>query len=70
MTTPKFCKDCKHYQYSEYGDIEYRCLSLAYNVITGDVFEDSVYECGAMRSDGEVCGPDAKLFEALGGGEG
>jgi hypothetical protein len=53
--TIKFCKDCRHYEASNYDDG--RCRAMP-SVITGKSF----LSCYYMRFTDERCGMDAKLF--------
>lgn len=64
MAMTKFCKDCKYYSATRWSNyaVSRECLhpdAQRRNVVTAAPI---ILTPSEMRAEGEVCGPDAKLF--------
>lgn len=63
MTTPKFCKDCKHVSIPKTGIEFSRCAhpeAVSYDLISGELKS----YCCAVRDYG-TCGKEGALFEPM-----
>lgn len=57
----KYCKNCKHYEQSEYGYTQDRCTAnVKPEFVRGSM---PIQTCHAMRVFTHKCGPEAKWFE-------
>lgn len=77
MSDPRFCRDCRHYQQSEWESIdaygkrskgmtEFRCerqFDMPADIVTGHVMHSFGGNPYAMRAEDGACGPEGKLWE-------